>query len=80
MNILVMGLMMGLMIFFLHGRGHHQPEPKPTPTSGPSAEDRPAIRRATTPDSHHGVSQTPPEKTPESAPAPKPVPYEPKGE
>ncbi len=30
MNVIVMLGMMGLMLLIFHGRGHHQPSPKPT--------------------------------------------------
>jgi hypothetical protein len=29
MNLLVMGLMMGLMLVFMHGKGHHASNPPP---------------------------------------------------
>lgn len=80
MNVVVMGLMMGLMILFFHGRGHHRPEPKPVPAQVPSGEERPSPGRDSRTDSLPGPSQTQADLAPNSAPAPQPSPSNPKGE
>jgi hypothetical protein len=79
-NIVVMGLMMGLMILFFHGRGHHRPEPKPLPAPVPSMEDRPALARESQASSGLEASRTQSDRAPVPDSAPLASPANPKGE
>jgi len=79
-NVVVMGLMMGLMFLFFHSRGHHRPQPKPTPDQFTSGEDRPSPGREPRTAPLPEASRAQVDPAPESTPAPDPSPSNPKGE
>lgn len=76
MNFLLMLGMMGLMLMFFHGRGHHKPSSEPNHHAAKPAGSRPAQPAApkepNSPESSPDTAGSPEaESTPPPPPAPK---------